>query len=512
MTENALYLSLLMIVAFMNVNCVDAQCGMYGDLLPCPDGSCPTPPLYECKQKDDLEHVRLSTLTNKATALMGYDSSVTATECTINGTCSSDGSSNYIRRNLTYSATTGKISGVIVTNGCPNHAHVNLNTASCISLTIPATLFTNGPTGAPLLGRLGVTLSGGINIYGPFEAGFSASDICVVVSEGGTCAGGLDVGTCEAELEYGCPSGIITAKFPDSCGGHASPYHFHKDPVCEYTYSDNTAHSPLIGVALDGYGIYGVWEAAGLQRPCVDACRGHTATVPGGDSFGLTTSSSVYHYHTYDGTSYPDVWTVVCFGPVTSVTQCKALYSTCGDDSTTVYTTDYPSGLVVDLYCPCVASPDCTVAGSASITPSSSISHTLSKSATRSVSRSASISRSASSSMSVSAVVSASISASAVVSGSATSSMSASSSVSAFSSVSASRAASSTSSASPSTSASASSSISASRTASFSPSSSPSTSAQSQEIAQCGSSSVVPLEVFSKLTWLSRSVVLCSTA
>eukprot|EP00301_Raphidiophrys_heterophryoidea_P007946 c13010_g1_i1.p1 GENE.c13010_g1_i1~~c13010_g1_i1.p1 ORF type:complete len:227 (-),score=59.08 c13010_g1_i1:93-773(-) len=155
-------------------------------------------------------------------------------------------------------------------------------------------------------------------------------------------------------------------------------------------------------------------EAANSYRPCVDYCHGHSATVPGSDTWSLTTSSAVYHYHTYDTSSYPAVWTIGCFGPVTTLAQCKALYTTCGDDTTTVYTIDYPNGISVDLYCPCFDVPACgfvstTVSSSASpslsnpgVTTTSSLSSSASVSASHSSSASGSTSHSSSASTSLS--------------------------------------------------------------------------------------------------------------
>jgi hypothetical protein len=54
----------------------------------------------------------------------------------------------------------------------------------------------------------------------------------------------------------------------DRCCGHPSPgyqYHYHKYPVCvKSPWADDGAdHSPLIGWAFDGYGIYGPYESPG---------------------------------------------------------------------------------------------------------------------------------------------------------------------------------------------------------------------------------------------------------
>ncbi len=46
----------------------------------------------------------------------------------------------------------------------------------------------------------------------------------------------------------------------DSCNGHpdgSSEYHIHVNPVCLYTISSTTKHSPLLGFAFDGFPVYG---------------------------------------------------------------------------------------------------------------------------------------------------------------------------------------------------------------------------------------------------------------
>jgi hypothetical protein len=145
------------------------------------------------------------------------------------------------------------------------------------------------------------------------------------------------------------------------------------DPKCEYTPSSSaassavTAHSPLIGIALDGRGIYGVWEAAG-SKPTLDACGGHVGVVPATASAtvggvistattGITgfTSSSVYHYHA--STTFP--YTLGCFSSAAlSYTSCTALYPGCKSFRPTVYSNG--SRYYYDDWCPCGT----TIAGS----------------------------------------------------------------------------------------------------------------------------------------------------
>lgn len=93
----------------------------------------------------------------------------------------------------------------------------------------------------------------------------------------------------------------------DTCGGHPDmrgAYHYHAIAAC--LLSPGPSSSQLIGYALDGYGIYAEWNAAGALPTDndLDACHGRTSTVPWNG-----TAQSVYHY---DVTlEYP--YTVGCF-------------------------------------------------------------------------------------------------------------------------------------------------------------------------------------------------------
>ncbi|XP_060592963.1 uncharacterized protein LOC132747565 [Ruditapes philippinarum] len=68
----------------------------------------------------------------------------------------------------------------------------------------------------------------------------------------------------------------------DNCWGHPSPdgtYHYHRIPSCLYTepYEDI-----FLGVALDGYPIYGPMDATGKTWTSaeLDVCHGHTYLGP----------------------------------------------------------------------------------------------------------------------------------------------------------------------------------------------------------------------------------------
>jgi hypothetical protein len=105
---------------------------------------------------------------------------------------------------------------------------------------------------------------------------------------------------------------VLTGLFLDECGGHAQPYHYHADLVCEYNKTTGV-HSRATGVALDGAIIYGVYETGTTAPTDLDRCNGHVGPVPSDEEYALQ-NSTVYHYHmTVD---FPH--TMGCFGPVAS--------------------------------------------------------------------------------------------------------------------------------------------------------------------------------------------------
>ena len=74
----------------------------------------------------------------------------------------------------------------------------------------------------------------------------------------------------------------------DDCGGHVNPfdgYHYHAATGCPEEVAQDDGHAPLIGYALDGYGIYAMEDADGNEAGELDECRGQTDDVRG------------YHYH-----------------------------------------------------------------------------------------------------------------------------------------------------------------------------------------------------------------------
>ncbi|MBX9927660.1 MAG: YHYH protein [Gemmatimonadaceae bacterium] len=91
-----------------------------------------------------------------------------------------------------------------------------------------------------------------------------------------------------------------TASFIDSCGGHSTPvmagsatYHYHgwSSYLTQAAGDVGTAASHIIGVALDGYPIYGDRDVNGalVDVSRLDACTGITSPTP-------EFPNGVYHY------------------------------------------------------------------------------------------------------------------------------------------------------------------------------------------------------------------------
>ena len=104
-------------------------------------------------------------------------------------------------------------------------------------------------------------------------------------------------------------SKVVHELMLDSCGGHAFPCecaraivapplkplpadHYHNDNACDYDHSLKQ-HSVLIGIALDGHGIYGLYESYNetseeqVTPDDLDACNGHTHGVPANATYGV---------------------------------------------------------------------------------------------------------------------------------------------------------------------------------------------------------------------------------
>lgn len=95
----------------------------------------------------------------------------------------------------------------------------------------------------------------------------------------------------------------------DTCEGHPQnrgQYHYHHLSSC-MDYEDGTGHSPLIGYALDGFGIYGPFGDDGnvITNADLDECHGHVGSIEDEDG----SLQEIYHYHANNEFPY----TLGCF-------------------------------------------------------------------------------------------------------------------------------------------------------------------------------------------------------
>lgn len=111
----------------------------------------------------------------------------------------------------------------------------------------------------------------------------------------------------------------------DDCGAHISPmdgYHYHLAGSCSTRIDQCDGHAPLLGYAIDGYGIHAMTGDDGAEPADLDVCRGHADGVRG------------YHYHA----AAPEENAIVgCFRGETFVSALKCGHPTpeglpcCGD-------------------------------------------------------------------------------------------------------------------------------------------------------------------------------------
>jgi hypothetical protein len=218
----------------------------------------------------------------------------------------------------------------------------------------------------------GVAFAAGENIYGPFEAGFSAQQENILKGLGCTDSnvasayidGGIDTSTAESIVAAACgvtlprTEGGEYISLIDECGGHTKEYHFHERMSC--LYKEEGAHSARIGEGMDGKGFYGKWEDYSSKTlPKLDACGGHFGVTPESDG------KKVYHYHVQEKAPF----TIGCFGPdkndageetLVTLDTCRSLYSGCSSTKTTLKTTD--GDVDYRLWCPCYDNDGSSVA------------------------------------------------------------------------------------------------------------------------------------------------------
>lgn len=89
----------------------------------------------------------------------------------------------------------------------------------------------------------------------------------------------------------------VAVEIFDRCEGRPDrwgQYHYRHDSPC-FDQGQPGRHSPLVGIAFDGFGIYGPRDADGraVTNDDLDECHGHTGRAP--DAAGAIVTT--YHYH-----------------------------------------------------------------------------------------------------------------------------------------------------------------------------------------------------------------------
>ncbi|MEY4169473.1 MAG: hypothetical protein RLZ94_546 [Actinomycetota bacterium] len=165
--------------------------------------------------------------------------------------------------------------GVVVPDASSAHVMKDPTKAQTYSFDIPSVPeYTSSVTKAPL-GSIGVMISGAV-LYNPYEGDGStvamASNFTITDDNG------------------------ITASFVDKCAGHPTPdrgaYHYHGLPNCVTRKVDKEkGASHIIGIALDGFPIYGANDINGepVDVATLDECNGITSPTP-------EFPSGIYHY------------------------------------------------------------------------------------------------------------------------------------------------------------------------------------------------------------------------
>ena len=104
--------------------------------------------------------------------------------------------------------------------------------------------------------------------------------------------GGVGVALNGIVMDAPAPVANIKAAYTiaalDVHGGHVNPhtgYHYHAATGSSHEVASTDGHAPLIGYALDGYGIYALKDTASADATGMDTCRGHSDSTRG------------YHYH-----------------------------------------------------------------------------------------------------------------------------------------------------------------------------------------------------------------------
>jgi hypothetical protein len=169
--------------------------------------------------------------------------------------------------------------GVVVPTAATATAILDPTTTHDYDYKIPTTPKKISKTTAAPLGSIGMMISGSV-LFNPYEG------------DGTTVA-------MASNFTISAPDGS-TAPFVDTCSGHPTPamgggggqYHYHGLPACVSKEVDtSTGPSHIIGIAFDGFPIYGKRDIKGKVIPAskLDKCNGITSATP-------EFPKGIYHY------------------------------------------------------------------------------------------------------------------------------------------------------------------------------------------------------------------------
>lgn len=169
--------------------------------------------------------------------------------------------------------------GVVVPTQATATAVLDPTTTQSYDYKIPTTPKKISKTTAAPLGSIGMMISGSV-LFNPYEG------------DGSTIA-------MASNFTIAAPNGS-KAPFVDTCSGHPTPamgggggqYHYHGLPACVSKEVDtSTGASHIIGIAFDGFPIYGKRDIKGKVIPAskLDKCNGITSATP-------EFPNGIYHY------------------------------------------------------------------------------------------------------------------------------------------------------------------------------------------------------------------------
>jgi hypothetical protein len=134
----------------------------------------------------------------------------------------------------------------------------------------------------------------------PITPQVAAPPSCVPVGAIGIAlTGAVFFGALNAELHD-----AVAVEIFDRCEGHPDrmgQYHYHHGSPC-FDQGRPDQHSPLVGIAFDGFAIYGRRDVDGrlVTNDNLDECHGHVG--PAVNANGVTVTA--YHYHINDEFPY----------------------------------------------------------------------------------------------------------------------------------------------------------------------------------------------------------------